>query len=105
MASGGLGLWVGVSLTSHTHPNQVKAQAGRPRGEKVSGATCPGFTETSVQGSQGERTQMGRCPGVKGHGAKEKGRKNKECSRDRILGDLGHQGFGICPVATAARGI
>lgn len=37
------------------------------------------------RGSQGERTQMGRCPSVKGHGAKEKGKKNKECSRDRTL--------------------
>lgn len=53
MASGGLGLWVGVSLTSQTHPNQVKAQAGHTRGEKVSVATCPGFTGTSVQGFAG----------------------------------------------------
>ena len=59
MASGGLRLWVGVSLTSQTHPNQVTAQAGHARGEKVSGATCPGFAVRSVQGFAGRKDADG----------------------------------------------
>lgn len=59
MASGGLKLWVGVSLTSQTHPNQVKAQAGHTRGEKVSGAACPGSTVRSVREFAGEKDTDG----------------------------------------------
>lgn len=72
---------------SHHRHIQIRLRHGQdiPEVKRSLGPPVLALLGQVFRGSQGERTQIRRCASMKGHGAKEKGRKNKECSRDRIL--------------------
>lgn len=79
----------GSGQVYHSHHRHIQIRLrhrqDKPEVKRSLGPPVLALLGQVFRGSQGERTQMGRCPSVKGHGAKEKGRKKKECSRDRIL--------------------